>query len=61
MTKEATDWKAWATTTDGITITWDKLRQGQAKWRYDFLCRGYQWRGADLREIGYDKNSTSAV
>jgi hypothetical protein len=47
------NWTAWAILTDGQKIAWPKLRQGQAKWRFDFLKRGMLYRGVAIKKCGY--------
>lgn len=48
------NWTAWAILVDGQKIAWPKLRQGQAKWRFDFIRRGMLWRGIEVRKCGYN-------
>jgi hypothetical protein len=48
------NWTAWAILADGQKIAWPKLRQGQAKWRFDFIRRGMLWRGVKVRKCGYN-------
>ena len=50
------NWKAWAILADGQQIAWPNLRQGQAKWRYDFLNRAQMYRGVALKRYGYLQN-----
>jgi hypothetical protein len=50
------NWTAWAILTDGQKIAWPKLRQGQAKWRFDFLKRGMLYRGVEIKKCGYLQN-----
>ena len=50
------NWKAWAILNDGQKIAWPNLRQGQAKWRFDFLKRGMLYRGVAIKKCGYLQN-----
>jgi hypothetical protein len=47
------NWTAWAILADGQKIAWPKLRQAQAKWRFDFIKRGMLYRGMDVKKCGY--------
>jgi hypothetical protein len=56
LTNMEKNWKAWAILTDGQQIAWPNLRQGQAKWRFDFLKRGMLYRGVEIKKCGYLQN-----
>lgn len=51
-------WEAFGIFADtGEKIAWRGLREKQAKWRYNFLRRGFLWQGRKLKSAGYRRNS----
>ena len=52
-------WEAYAATFDGQEFQWKGLRKTQAIWRYNFLRRGFLWRGHSLKSVGYRKEMDS--
>ena len=53
MNMKTNNWTAWAILTDGRKLAWPKLREKQAKWRFDRLKSGMLYRGVEVTKCGY--------